>query len=78
MGTRLGIRQSTIGIIAQDYKFQSTRCMYEMLYIWLQRETQEQPLPTWKILSDAIADVVSRTYPGTVQYVILTCISPPQ
>ena len=35
----------------------STASMSKMLSSWLQRKNPEQPLPTWKILCDAISTV---------------------
>ena len=57
IGVRLGISRGIIGAIAEDKKSQSATCMLDMLLTWLKRE----PRATWRILCDAIADVVGRT-----------------
>ena len=35
--------------------------MSELIAKWLRRDTPQQPLPTWRILCDAIATVADRT-----------------
>ena len=56
IGCILGITKPTIDIIARNNN-NVTRCMSDMIATWLKRETQEQPLPTWSRLCNAIASV---------------------
>ena len=55
IGGQLGIKITTIDIIAANNTTSVKSCMSAMLASWLKRECPEQPLPTWKILCDAIA-----------------------
>ena len=66
IGSILGITKHTIDSIARNNNNNVTRCMSDMIASWLKRETQEQPLPTWSRLVNAIADVSSakRIAPG--------------
>ena len=57
IGCILGITKYTINIIARNNSNYVTRCMSDMIEIWLKRETPEQPLPTWSRLCNAIASV---------------------
>ena len=57
IGVRLGIHKANIDVIARDYESQSALCMTKILAAWLKMEI----MPTWRILCDAIADVVGRT-----------------
>ena len=54
IGGVLGISKTTIDIIAHDT---SAASMSKMLSSWLNRDSPDQPLPTWKILCNAIATV---------------------
>ena len=54
IGGVLGISKTIIDIIAHSA---SAASMSKMLSSWLNRESPDQPLPTWKILCDAIAAV---------------------
>ena len=53
----LGISKTTIFSISARTDFDSVGCMSEIISAWLKKDTPEQPLPTWKILCDAIAKV---------------------
>ena len=63
IGSVLGIRKATIDIIAQDTSGASM--MSKILESWLNRDNPEQPLPTWRILCNAIA-TVDRTAAETI------------
>ena len=60
IGGKLGISRNTIEIIAKDNN-KVKQCMSELIAQWLRRDTPEQPLPTWRILCEAIATVADRT-----------------
>ena len=56
IGLGLGISKTTIdGIRDLD----DDGCMSKIISAWLKKDTPEQPLPTWRILCDAIAKVDS-------------------
>ena len=63
IGSVLGIRKTTINIIAHDTGDASM--MSKILESWLNRDNSAQPLPTWRILCNAIA-TVDRTAAETI------------
>ena len=55
IGSRLGIRRTTIDIIARNNNNNVTGCMSDMIASWLKRESPGQRLPTWRNMCTAIA-----------------------
>ena len=53
IGSVLGVKKATIDITHDT----SAASMSKMLESWLNRNNPEQPLPTWRILCNAIATV---------------------
>ena len=47
----------TLDTIKKDYD-ESKDMMFEMLAVWLQRESAQQPVPTWNNLIRAVSDSV--------------------
>ena len=60
IGSKLGIKRYAIETINVD-KSTSQKRMSAMIVVWLKREDIKQPLPTWRLLCQAIASV-DRTY----------------
>ena len=60
IGSKLGIKRYAIETINVD-KITSQKRMSAMIVVWLKREDIKQPLPTWRLLCQAIASV-DRTY----------------
>ena len=52
----LGIKKSSIEIIARDNPNKVTGCMSDVIATWLRRESLQQQTPTWRNLCIAIAN----------------------
>ena len=53
LAARLSVSRSSVGIIRADGK-DSTDCLRKLLDEWLKRSSPEQPLPSWRVLCDAL------------------------
>ena len=60
IGSALGIKKNTLDALENDY-IGSKKRMFEMLAVWLRRESVQQPVPTWHILIRAVSDSVGIT-----------------
>ena len=56
IGSNLGIKRYIVETIRQDFKYCGKK-MSELIAVWLRRESDGQPLPSWRALCDAIASI---------------------
>ncbi len=57
LASYLKIGRCTVEKIRVDIKDNLTGCVMELLSVWLKIDSKDQPIPSWRILCNAIAKV---------------------